>query len=63
MVPSGPFVRKANVSPNEMALNYRLGLMGLDRMRPWTEMVDDYVSSLRATPVWQSLVAESETLQ
>ena len=56
LVPTGPFVRVAPVSFNEMAINYRLGLMGLDRMPAWTASVDTYVAALQASPEWQDLM-------
>ncbi len=56
LLPSGPFARVAPVSWNEMAVNYRLGLMGLDRMPAWTASVDCYVAALQASPEWQALM-------
>ena len=56
LVPSGPFARVAPVSFNEMAINYRLGLMGLDRMPAWTASVDRYVATLQASPEWLELM-------
>ena len=60
LVPGGAFVRLAPVSPNEMALNYRLGLMGLDRMPHWTTALDSYVAALRALPVWRELLCPKD---
>jgi dTDP-4-dehydrorhamnose reductase len=45
-----PFKRRARVSPNEAALNWRLGLLGLDRMPPWREALQAYVRGLTAEP-------------
>ena len=53
--PSGAFVRAAPVSPNETAVNYRLGLMRLDRMPHWTQSLDQYVTKLQAAPEWRAL--------
>ena len=47
-----PFARRAPVSANETAVNGRLGLLGMDRMPPWTEAVDRFVAELMATPAW-----------
>jgi dTDP-4-dehydrorhamnose reductase len=44
--PGPAFRRLAAVSPNESAVNYRLRLMGLDRMPSWTEALDRYVQQL-----------------
>lgn len=62
LVPSGPFVRRAPVSSNEMAYNYRLGLMGQDLMRPWRDTIDDYVATLRQSQDWQILDGIREAL-
>ena len=47
VVEPGPaFRRLAAVSPNEVGANYRLGLMGLDRMPAWEVALDRYVHVL-----------------
>lgn len=53
--PAGPFKRLAPVSPNEMAINYRLDLMNLNRMPEWGQSIDLYVDRLRNTAAWHSL--------
>ena len=50
-----PFTRPAPVSPNETAVNGRLGLLGLDIMPDWETAVDDYVAQLRRSPQWADL--------
>ena len=57
LVASGAFKRKAPVSPNEMALNYRLGLMGLDLMPEWTTSLDAYVRQVQTWPEWRQLLS------
>ena len=41
-----PFTRRAPVSHNEAALNWRAGMMGLDQMPEWQGSLDRYVSGL-----------------
>jgi len=41
------FQRKAKVSPNESAENFRLQLRGLDQMSPWEESLDRYIHQLK----------------
>lgn len=53
--PGPAFKRLAAVSPNEAAVNYRLGLMGLDRMADWREPLGAYVGALMASPEWRAL--------
>lgn len=53
--PGPAFKRLAAVSPNETALNYRLGLMGLDPMSDWREPLGAYVDALTASPEWKAL--------
>jgi len=48
-----PFKRLAPVSPNEMAVNLRLDLLGLNRFPPWTESLKRYVAALIAAPEWR----------
>ncbi len=43
----GGFARRARVSPNEAAVNVRLGLLGLDRMPTWRDGLQRYVAMLR----------------
>ncbi len=52
--PGPAFKRLAPVSPNETALNYRLSLLGLDAMPPWTESLAGYVEWLTASPDWRA---------
>lgn len=54
--PGPAFRRLAAVSPNETAVNHRLGLMGLDRMPDWREPLGAYVEALLASPEWKTLV-------
>lgn len=57
--PAGrPFQRLAQVSMNETAVNWGLGLLGQDRMPPWREAVADYVRRLTATPEWAGVTAD-----
>lgn len=54
-VHAGPaYKRRAPVSPNETALNYRLGLLGLDVMPAWTESLAPYVARLLDTAAWRA---------
>jgi dTDP-4-dehydrorhamnose reductase len=53
--PGPAFKRQAAVSPNETARNYRLGLMGLDRMSDWREPLGAYVDGLLVSPEWTAL--------
>lgn len=53
--PGGAFKRLAAVSANEAAVNYRLGLMGLDSMPHWREPLGAYVKDLMASPQWRAL--------
>ncbi len=55
VVPGPAFKRAAPVTHNEAAVNARLQALGLDRMPPWEEAVDEYVARLKATPSWQLL--------
>ena len=55
LVPVRAFKRRAPVSPNEMATNYRLGLMGLDLMPEWGASLDGYVRQVRTWPEWPAL--------
>lgn len=52
--PGPAFKRLAAVSPNETAINYRLGLLGLDRMADWREPLAAYVTSLMNSPEWRT---------
>ena len=54
--PRPAFERAAPVSPNETAVNYRLALMGLDRMRDWTAGLDAYVARVKQWPEWRVLI-------
>ena len=47
-----PFARPAPVSPNEVAVNERLRLLGLDVMPAWTDAVDAYVGELLRDSQW-----------
>lgn len=49
---TAPFQRPAPVSPNEVAVNARLGLLSLDIMPDWADAVDAYVADLRRSPQW-----------
>lgn len=40
------FQRRAAVSPNEAAINARLQVLGLDRMRPWRASLEEFVVSI-----------------
>lgn len=40
------FQRRAAVSPNEAALNARLQMLGLEKMRPWRVSLEDFVISI-----------------
>ena len=53
-----PFKRAAPVSPNEVATNLRLGLLGLDIMPAWEDAVDGYVAELCRSPEWTALKKE-----
>lgn len=53
------FARPAPVSANETAVNQRLRLLGLDRMPPWEEAVDLYVTELRRSEAWAQLGAQA----
>jgi len=53
--PGPAFKRLAAVSPNETAVNYRLGLMGLDRMGDWRLPLGAYVDRLMDSPEWKAL--------
>lgn len=53
-----PFARPAPVSPNEVAENTRLGLLGLDIMPGWGDALDAYVARLKASPEWAERLAE-----
>lgn len=53
--PGPAFKRLAAVSPNETAVNWRLGLLGLDRMPDWREPLGAYVDGLMASPEWRAL--------
>jgi dTDP-4-dehydrorhamnose reductase len=52
---TAPFTRPAPVSPNETAVNGRLGLLGLDIMPGWQAAVDGYVAQLRGSSEWTKL--------
>ena len=52
--PVSAFRRAAPVSPNESAVNYRLQLLGLDDMPPWTDSLDRYVAEVVKWPEWQA---------
>lgn len=52
VAPGPAFKRLAPVSPNETAVNYRLQLLGLDRMPLWTDSLAAYVTDLIATREW-----------
>ncbi len=49
----GGFPRRARVSPNEAADNFRLRLLGLDGMDPWQDQLARYIASLRETTAWR----------
>lgn len=57
--PAGQFTRRAPVSPNEAAVNRRLGLLGLDTMPMWNEALSGYVARLLAEKAMAT--GESET--
>jgi dTDP-4-dehydrorhamnose reductase len=50
-----PFRRPAPVSPNEVAVNERLGLLGLDNMPHWADALDAYVAELKRSLEWTEL--------
>ncbi|WP_073507099.1 SDR family oxidoreductase [Sphingobium indicum] len=54
-----PFARAARVSPNEVAVNKRLQLLGLDRMPTWEDAVDQYVIELQQSSEWLQLRARA----
>ena len=56
--PTGPFQRAAPVSSNESALNYRAGLLGLDRMPDWGASLDGYIGEVMRWPEWRRALAE-----
>jgi dTDP-4-dehydrorhamnose reductase len=51
-----PFTRPAPVSPNEMAVNRRLRLLGLDRMTHWHDALARYMASMSGTSDWSELM-------
>ncbi len=51
----GGFARRADVSPNEAAINLRLELLGLDTMSSWRDGLRRYVATLRGTPAWREI--------
>ncbi len=53
--PGQAFARRAPVSHNEVALNLRLKLLGVDCMPDWREPVDQYVDALMTSPEWHAL--------
>lgn len=53
--PGPAFKRLAPVSPNEAAVNFRLGLLELDRMSDWRQPLGAYVGDLMASPQWRAL--------
>ena len=53
-----PFARRAPVAMNETAVNWRLGLIGMDRMPPWRASLKAYIDALSQTPAWRSLTGE-----
>lgn len=55
VAPGPAFKRLAPVSPNETAVNFRLGLLGLDRMSDWRGPLRAYVAELMASPEWRAL--------
>ena len=57
-----PFRRAAAVSPNEGADNFRLRLLGLDRMPDWRQGVDDYLASVAGDPGWSDLLPDRPTV-
>ena len=54
----GGFPRRAQVSPNEAADNFRLRLLGLDSMRTWQDQLARYVLALRETKAWRETVPD-----
>jgi len=44
--PPGHFIRRAPVSPNEVAVNYSLNLLALNQMPDWNVALENYVHSL-----------------
>jgi dTDP-4-dehydrorhamnose reductase len=55
-----PFDRPAPVSPNEMAVNRRLGLLGLDRMTHWHDALARYLASMSGSPDWFALMGTTQ---
>ena len=47
VAPKGMFVRKAPVSNNESALNFKLDLLDLDQMRGWNDALEDYINKVK----------------
>jgi dTDP-4-dehydrorhamnose reductase len=47
VAPKDMFIRNASVSSNESALNFKLNLMGINRMRRWDEALEDYINKVR----------------
>lgn len=46
-VSAASFQRKAPVSPNESAVNYKLALLGLNVMSSWDESLAEYIETLK----------------
>jgi dTDP-4-dehydrorhamnose reductase len=55
IVPTGPFTRRAPVSPNETAINYNLQQIQLDHMPTWTNSLESYRNEILTWPEWQKL--------
>jgi len=47
IAPEGAFKRRAPVSNNESALNYKLGLLGIDCMGDWDDALQRYIRTLK----------------
>ncbi len=55
---TAPFNRLAPVAMNETAVNWRLGLIGMDQMPPWRASLETYIDALKRTPAWRSLAGD-----
>ncbi len=55
VVPTGPFTRRAPVSPNETATNYKLQQLQIDHMPNWTSSLETYKNEILKWPQWQQL--------
>lgn len=53
---AGAFARRAPISPNETAVNYRLDLLGLNRMPAWEQSLRAYVRQVQTWPEWAQVL-------